>query len=132
MTSTDTIQKFVEGLEPNKIKVPDVRTVIIPEDLYIDFEGGIKKALVNFEEQPLYQGHNRDTLALTLMCLYKKDLYRLGFANNPHEADLKVNMKKLNYEIIRDNRFVGIHQSHKCRASIHFLNPLRMGKCILN
>ena len=123
MTTNDTLQKMVDSLEPKKIKVPDVRTVFVPEDLYINYEDGIQKALIGFENKPLYQGHNRDSLAPTLLCLYKEDLYNLDYDISPHEVYLKIKMKEQGYEISRYDELVGIHQFHSSRPSIHFLNP---------
>ena len=122
MLSDNIIQKFVDEVEEKKIKVPDVRTIPVPEDLYINFDEGINKVLVNFEDNALYQGASKESLALTLMCLYKDDLYMIDFDTNPHEVYLKMKMKKLGYEINKYEGIIGIHQQHKRRASIHMLN----------
>jgi len=122
MPYDNMIQKFVDEVEEGVIKVPEIHTISIPQDLYINFEEGIEKAFKSEEEKPLYQGVNRNSLALTLMCLYKKDLEKLEFQSDSHEVSLKIKMKKLGYKIINYEGMVGIHQSHGSRPNVHLLD----------
>jgi glycosyltransferase involved in cell wall biosynthesis len=122
MATDNIIQEFVDKMESKTIQIPDVRTIPVPENLYINFEEGVNNILKNFKDYPLYQG-DRLSFAPTLMGFYKKDLYDLEYDKNPSEGHITAMIDRKKYNKNFRNDIVGIHQAHERIASIHFTDP---------
>ena len=122
MPTDNIIQTFVDNMEEGIIQVSDIRTVIISQDLHLNFEENVENILKNFEQYPLYQGRGRETFGPGMMPFYKKTIRDIGYDKNIHEYEVTRQMKEKGYNFNFRKDIVGIHQAHRGRPNVMLLD----------